>query len=287
MEPLTIAIVSGAVGATAGKFVEKAWGLGEKWLEHYTEGHLPKAKENAKQNSLKFLNDVAQRIQQLEEGAQEDQQIKEKIISALEGPDFSLLLQDALYASARTDNEDKHKILARIVSERLLSQPDDLVTLTSTLACEAVKHLAPKHMRYLALATFVYFIRPHKYPEVIFQTEHPELAGSFYTEWLERHLSFILPIEPMRQRDFSHLESVSCLRKETLITRNLLQLMTPPVEQELDWSLDEFINNNTGQQLKEIWEGGMDQITLTSAGNLIGIYVHDELSGKRTILINW
>jgi len=35
MDPVSIAVTSAAIGGVAGKFVEKAWNLGEKWITEY------------------------------------------------------------------------------------------------------------------------------------------------------------------------------------------------------------------------------------------------------------
>ncbi len=283
MEPLSIVTISAAVGGAAGKLIEKAWNSGERWLASYFKDHHPKAQETARENSLKFLSDLAQRVHQLEEDAKDNDRIKRQIEFALGDPDFSALLKDALIASSRTGNEDKHKILARIVSERLRCQSEGLVALTSTLACDAVKYLTPKQMRFLGIITFVYSIRPSPFPPAI----PPEQFAQWYINWLTKFLSLHLPIESLTYLDFSHLESVSCIKYEPFLGRDLRKILSPSAEAGYDWPFDDFIQNNPfGKQLYELWENGMQRITLTTAGQLIGIYVHDELTKTRT-MINW
>jgi len=283
MEPLSIVAISAAVGGAAGKLVEKAWDSGERWLASYFKDHHPKAQETARENSLKFLSDLAQRVHQLEEDAKDNDRIKRQIESALGDPDFSALLKDALIASSRTGNEDKHKILARIVSERLRCQSEGLVALTSTLACDAVKYLTPKQMRFLGITTFVYSIRPSPFPPTI----PPEEFAQWYVKWLTRFLSLHLPIESLTHLDFTHLESVSCIKYEPFIGRDLRKILSPSAEAGYDWPFDDFIQNNPfGKQLYELWKNGMQQTALTTRGQLIGIYVHDELTKTKT-MINW
>ena len=282
MEPLSLIVISAAVGGAAGKFVEKAWNVGEKWLAYYFKDHYPKAQEVAKRNSLEFLNELAQRVHKLEEETKDSRHIKQQIQSAFEDPDFSALLKDALIASSRTDSEDKQKILARIVAERLLAQSEGLVALTSTLACEAVKHLTPKQIRYLGVATFVYGVRPHTFPPPIPDEE----IGEWYVKWLTQALSSLLPIEPLTDLDFTHLESVSCIQYQPFLGRDMKQVLSPRGETKYDWPFDDFVGNNTvGKQLNELW-GGMQRITLTTTGQLIGIYVTDEINRTRT-KISW
>lgn len=283
MEPLSIVAISAAVGGIAGKFVEKAWTAGEKWLSSYLKDHYPETQEVGRQNSLEFLADLAQRVHQLEENTKDSYKIRQQIESSLGDPDFSVLLQEALIASSRTGNEDKHKILARIVAERLRCQSEGLVALTSTLACNAVKHLTPKQMRFLGITTFVQSIRPSPFPPTI----PPQQFGQWYVNWLTRTLSLLLPAEPMTDLDFTHLESVSCIKYESFIGRNLKETLSPPSEAGYDWPFDDFVQNNPiGKKLHELWENGMQQTTLTTAGQLIGIYVHDEQT-KTTTMIGW
>ena len=282
MEPLTIAIISAAVGGTAGKLIEKTWDSGEKWLASYFMDHHPKAQQKAKQNSLEFLNDLAQRVDQLEEETKEDNKIKGRIKTALEDPDFSALLKDALISSSRTDNEEKHKVLSRIVSERLRFQSEELVALTSTLACNAIKHLTPKQMRFLGLTTFIYFIRLEPFPPAI----PPQEFGEWYIDYLTISLLKHFPVKPLILHDIRHLESVACIKHEPLIGRDLKAVLTRLAEAQYEWPFDDFIKNKLGKQLKELWDKVMQQVTLTTAGQLIGVYVHDEIASTRTV-INW
>jgi hypothetical protein len=39
MEPLSIIAIGAAIGGAAGKFVEKAWDSGEKWIQTYFKNH--------------------------------------------------------------------------------------------------------------------------------------------------------------------------------------------------------------------------------------------------------
>jgi len=283
VEPLSIIAISAAVGGIAGKFAEKAWAVGERWLSSYLKDHYPEAQETGRRNSLEFLANLAHRIHQLEENAEDSHKIRHQIESSLEDPDFSALLQEALIASSRTSDEDKHKILARIVSERLRCQSEGLVALTSTLACNAVKHLTPKQMKFLGVTTFVQSIRPSPFPPAI----PPQQFGQWYVNWLTRTLSLFLPLEPMTNVDFTHLESVSCIKYESFIGRDLKKILSPPSETGYDWPFDDFVQNNpAGKELQELWKNGMQQTTLTTAGQLTGIYVHDEQT-RTTTTIDW
>ena len=102
---------------------------------------------------MDFLNELAQKVKQLEESKQISQ---EKINSAQDHPDFSALLQKALLTSAQTDNKDKHVILARLVSERLKTEPESILALGSKMACDAISYATVNQLMILGLAVNFY-----------------------------------------------------------------------------------------------------------------------------------
>lgn len=54
-----------------------------------------------------------------------------------------------------------------------------------------------------------------------------------------------------------------------------------------EWEIDKFLSETEeGKKLKEYYEKYLQKMTLTSAGQLIGIYVKDQVTGIRTT-INW
>lgn len=47
MEPLSIIAIGAAVGGAAGKFVEKAWDSGEKWIQTFFKDHKEVAQKKS------------------------------------------------------------------------------------------------------------------------------------------------------------------------------------------------------------------------------------------------
>lgn len=288
MDPLTIAGISAAVGGVSGKLIEKAWDSGEKWLNKYFDDHHEMAQKKAKKNTLQFLNELAERVHRLEEGTQDDEKIKEKIESALQDPDVSALLKDTVIASSRTSNKEKHKIFARIVSERLRVDSEELLALVSTLACDAVTHLTPSQLRYLAVAMTTYHARP-SYPFPPDPSEvDPSKFSNWYIAWLIRAFAPLLPIEPpLREMDFFHLEAVSCIMLEPLVGASLCDNLGPPAKSGYSWECNNFVEEHElGRELLKLWKEKLMKLRLTSAGRLIGIYVRDEIGGTTT-RIHW
>src|SRR3989344_745125 len=99
VEPISLMATGAIIGGVAGKFTEKVWNLGEKWVTDYFSNHGAKAQENAKNNTLDFLNKLAIRVKNLEK---EDKKNKKLIENSLSHPGFSILLQKAMLSSAQT-----------------------------------------------------------------------------------------------------------------------------------------------------------------------------------------
>jgi hypothetical protein len=167
VDPVTLAAIRAGVGAASGKLVEGAWDAGEKWLTSYYKDHEQKALEQAKSNSMEFLADLAQGVGRIEDEAGNQEATKRQIESALGDPDFSAMLKEAIFTSARTSNGGKHTLLARIVAERLRVSSGGLLAVTSNMACDIVGNLTPKQIPYLVLATIVLSTRPDDpFPQV-------------------------------------------------------------------------------------------------------------------------
>jgi hypothetical protein len=283
MEPLTAIAIAAAVGGASGKLVETAWSTGSKWLSDYFKDHEEKAKETAQKNALVFLNDLALRVKEIEAALRQTGQTREPIERALDDPDFAAILKTALIASARTSNADKHEILARAVADRLNSPPEGLVALTSALAIDALPHLSANHLNFLGVAAVVYHIRPVPFP--------PELAsherfGEWYVAWLTQQLAGCLPGLQMTYVDYAHLVSVGCIQYDTIGSRDIKRVLNPPNPETHPWPADKFLSENPlGKHLSDLWKT-MNHASLTTTGQLIGIYVHDLTTTQKTT-IDW
>lgn len=282
MEPVTVALIAGAVGGAAGKLIERTWDSGQKWLASYFKDHQPKARESAEHNAVDFLNELANRVHTLEQSVRDTPTAKKQIEDALSDPDFSALLHDAMISSARTESTEKHKLLARVVSERLLAAQESLVALAGNLACDAIPHLSSKHLRCLGIMTLVYGTRPASLPPNI----PPEILHDWWTKWLSARLSRMMPVGTMTNVDYAHLVSVSCITYDYLGSRDLEKVLSPVIgaeSSEFKWDADKFFTDTRiGKELLELWKAGMERAVPTSVGRLIGIYVQDLLVGTKT-----
>lgn len=277
MEPLSIIAIGAAVGGAAGKFVEKAWDSGEKWIQTFFKDHKEVAQQKATENTMDFLNELAQKVKQLEESKQISQ---EKINSAQDHPDFSALLQKALLTSAQTDNKDKHVILARLVSERLKTEPESILALGSKMACDAISYASANQLMILGLAVNFYDVRPNPYPPL-------GVNETNFQEWLDNWL--ITRLKPyqnitFRPIDITHLESLSCLKVNTFIRRGLNDMFK---KDNLSYDFEKMKDVTLKTSMKKVWDEGLQKIDLTTVGQIIGVSVSDLLTNTTTTFDGW
>ncbi|MCJ8163153.1 LPO_1073/Vpar_1526 family protein [Acinetobacter zhairhuonensis] len=266
-DPITLAVLAGAAaGGAAGKFTEIAVGSGKLWIGKYFNNHQPKAQEKAQQNGLDFLVELGTRIKVLEDSQKVTQ---EKISKIQEDPDFSAALQKALISSAQTENKEKHKILAELLAQRLTVESESLLALTTKMALDVVSFLTPNQLNILGVAGLLYLVRPNNIQDQ-FQ----------YEIWLKDNFKPFLNVV-VNNIDLMHLESLSCLKRNTMMGRAIDDILTLR-----DFNIavsPNFYKSKTGLVLQDIWFSKMENIDLTSVGALISSNV---IKLKTKMIIN-
>ncbi|MDD5759949.1 MAG: hypothetical protein PHI06_12820, partial [Desulfobulbaceae bacterium] len=210
-DPLSLVALGAAVGGAAGKFVEKAWDSGEKWIATYFANHHGKSQEKAKNNTLSFLSDLSLRVEYLEKNKTIS---PEQIASSQEHPDFSVVLQKAMISASQTESKEKHKLLSRLVAERMKAMPESLLALASKMACDAISYTTSNQLKILGLTVNILYVNPNQ-----------GLSESQYFSYLEARLNPFINVIPSNL-DYQHLEALSCLKFEPIISRDLQKVLT-------------------------------------------------------------
>ncbi len=268
-DPLSLVAISAAVGGAAGKFVEKAWDSGEKWIATYFADHRPKAAAEAHKNTAEFLVHLANRVKQLEDSGGAT---AEQIENAQEHPDFAVALQGAMFTAAQTSSSDTHEILARMLSERLKEQPQTVKAMATKMALGIVGFLTPRQLRLLAFVADLMYIGPQQAFDV-----------KAYADWFEARMSPYQDIS-FTKVDLSHLESLSCLKYSPVISKDLNLLMTNKNYGAFD---PEMMNSPTALHVQQLWQEGIQSVDLTTVGQLIGVFVSDSLTRTSTNFTDW
>lgn len=280
MEPLSIVAISAVVGGIAGKFTDKAWGLGEKWLSDYLRGHAPKAQERAQQNALDFLSELAQQVKKLE---QQTERYGRAIEDSLDDPGFSVLLQKAMISSAEISDKQKHELLARLVSDRLTKQSESPFALSSKLACDAMSALNVRQLKILGVLANLFFLRPAGFPPL---SAPKEILNTWFQNWLIKRLQVYGDLT-FTDLDLLHLESFSCVKWDPMVSRHLQDLFAYAKESGFGFDYEAFSATDVGKRIIQLWKTGLEHAIPTTVGELIGIYVSDMLTSSTTSLEGW
>ncbi|MBN2462477.1 MAG: hypothetical protein JXB43_02630 [Dehalococcoidia bacterium] len=279
-EPLSIAIISGVVGGVAGKFAERAWSLGAKWLSDYLHGHAPKAIEKADQNALDFLSELAQRVKKLEE---EKGKYAQTIENSLDDPGFSVLLQKAILVSSETSDKQKHELLAKLIADRLTQQSESPFALSSKLACDALSALNIRQLKILGLLTNLFLLRPTNLP---LAGTSKELLNAVFQDWLIKRLQVYADLT-FTEMDLLHLESLSCAKWDPIVSRDFQKLFEYTKEKGFIFDYEAFFATPVGNKIVQLWKTGLEKAIPTTIGQLIGVYVSDVLTGTTTLWDGW
>ena len=270
-EPLSLIALGAAIGGGAGKFVEKAWDSGEKWIVSYFADHQVKAREKAGENSADFLRKLGERVSELEKN---NLISSEELIAAQEHPDFSVVLQKAMLSAAQTENTSKHDLLARLVTERIQAAPESLLSMASKMACDAISYTTPNQLTILGLLVNLIYIKP---ADILNESQH--------LLWLNIRLHPFANVNPTL-KDYSHLESLSCLKHESFITRDISSVLSNKMGG--DFNFDNFKSTRLGEKIITAWESnGLKSCQLTTVGQILGIMVSDQVIGGKTTMSNW
>jgi hypothetical protein len=142
-------------------FLPAIYDSGKKWISARFKDHPKEAQESAQRNVNNFFGEVNIRVGALEKL---NENIEDKEKHALSDPDYTYLLYEAVLGAARSNSEQKHKLLARLVTDRLAAEPDSLRTLAAHMACNAVPQLSNMHLKLLGV---LYIIRHQPVPSYI------------------------------------------------------------------------------------------------------------------------
>jgi len=286
MEPISISLIlAGLAGVASKKIIDETWSHGKKWLDNYFRDHKDNVKVAAEQNSLAFLNDLALRMQTIENSIKDSEKAREVLEEKFNDPDFAATLQSAMIVAARTPSEYKHKILSRTIAERLQSKKQSLVELSSSMAVDALQYLGENHLNALGIISVVLHIRPEK--KDVNMNAHTTFP-QWYSAWLTDRLSWAPADFEISFIHYMHLMSTSCLDYGFIGSKDLKKMLTPKIsyQQNDPWDPDIFLDKALGKKVRKWWEAGMTRVNLTTSGMLIGAYVVDHKIGSNT-RIEW
>jgi|GEM_PF-2589695 len=250
-------------------FLPTVVGCAKKWVSAKFHGHPQKAIDAALSN----FNGFSGQVNICLGGMQQIEGFEEKKEQALADPDYTSLFQEAALGAARINSEQKHKLLARLVTDRLVAEPESLRILAAHLACNAVPQLSPKHLQFLGVMAVFYEM---KVPEGIRDTSDEETFKNGLG-WLSKELQPLMPFETLGTLDYTHLAAVSCITFGHNLDISILKRRFSTRSYSRAW----IEQSEFGQELIRAWKEGLHTAILTPAGALIGMYVQETIPTER------
>jgi hypothetical protein len=257
-DPLTLVATGAAVGGAAGKFVEKAWDCGERWLRERFGSHTEVAQKRARENAAEFVHHLAIRVHALEVEASSSGR---SVGTGIQDPQFSVLLQKSILNAAQTSDEQKQRILAELVGKRLFAEEESTLALASQLASDAIAHSNRRQLEVMAFLVFVDEIRPRD----------PYPTAQQFKTWLEVHLQPFTNMD-FEEIDAKHLVAISCASYDPTSERSLPLFLAMKAGEELIGELhsDTFKDVKGVDYIQICWNLGIAGIQLTSVGSIVG-----------------
>jgi len=262
-------VLAWAAQAVFGALASKTWdnlvgrgGLLGQWLDKVKTGRAA-----GLQNTGDFGDCLAAQFQRRAPELEGDPEAAARVAAAMEDPDVLAVLYDAINSAARTDSRERHELLARLVADRLLVDGESPLALNASMACEAVRRLAPRHLRLLAVIVYV-----EKWRSVRPSVEHAEAAEALAT--LAADMELLLP-DGADRYDRMQMEAASCVtglysRGRSSCTKMLAKACPSLTKDRL---------THIAQTLSEIWNNMLSPCVLTTVGELLGIRVVEQLLG--------
>jgi len=254
----------------AGKTLDNLFGRGglvRQWFGRPIET----ARAAALQNTDDFGDCLAAQLQQREGIVDDDPAVAARVAAAMEDPDVLAVLCDAIRSAARTDSRERHELLARLVADRLLVDAGSPLALNASMACEAIRRLAPRHLRLLAVIVYV-----ERWRGVRPSVEH---AGDIEAlDTLAKDMAMLLPASADRY-DRMQMEAASCVAGMYSLGRRpmtkMLARACPSLEED---RMRRFCEEaDIGQRLMQIWKNPLSVCILTTVGELLGIRALEQL----------
>lgn len=279
MDPMQQLIAGNVVAGAAGALVQQTLSAGGGWIKDRYAHHRKAALQQATTNAVEFVNELGERVQRL---AESNEALQEQITTAMEHPDFALLMERAYLSASQTDSHAKHVLLAQLISERLRVDEDTTAARASHRACLAIADLTNAQLKMLG---FLYTLGHMPMPPLS-DTTTPELLRVLELEWV--HLT-LKPYADMTCTDLDrmNLQAVGCLSGLTGFLAGMLSADLNRAT-STDFAYTDFISTELGARIKEVYDRGLFAgMILTSVGSLIGMFVADQLANRPTDLTTW
>ena len=153
--------------------------------------------------------------------------------------------------------------------------------LCSKQAVDVIPMLNNRQMKILAFLTAIFFLRPQLFPPPNIPN-HNTVLNMWCQQWLERTLAIYQDLV-VNLQDYLHLESLSCIKWDPLVSRDLAEILKFESETpKFKFDIKPFLGTPLGSKINELWNAGLKSGLPTTVGQGIGAYTSDYLVGTAT-----
>lgn len=252
---------------------------GLAWFRDESERGASIANELARTNLEQFQGQLGEELGAIIRLARSFPVSMDSLTRAFSDPAACAFIRQAIIAAAQTDLPEKHRLLARLLVERLHEQRESLIALVSPIAAESITRLQPRQLYILGFISFLYYIRPSE--DELTRFNGAPSKDDVILRWYQKYLDPLLnKLNDVNDIDLAHLVSTKCLEISTLGSRNLSQILQGAFG---SWDCSQYLITDSGKKVVAIF-GKLQRVSLTSVGQYIGILISDLVTEERTAL---
>ncbi len=266
-----VPIIIGVFSASTAKLIE----LGvEKILKRFFPDE-DKAINIAQNNCVNFFLQVEKVYEKNKDSFTFSQ---DKFQSIVLEPNFKTFLEKTILLASQTKFEDKHKLLGRLLLERMQNDTDDYFSLVAPQIVDILSSFNKKHLNTLAIAIL---LDGHR-PGITRYRDDPKKQDSSRAEiyWREHLMNFMDDMNTFNGFDFMYIIAQKCLYRDPVLAgRSIDSVLKRGFG---DWDYKDFSNTEEYKKLKML-NDVFDCITKTTTlGYTIGAMMHDIVFGTYT-----
>src|SRR5262249_19514815 len=155
--------------------------------------------------------------------------------------------------------------------DRLAFDTETTLALASRMAVDAISQMTRRQLRVLGFLNVIHHLRPEGIVEADTNEKYYDLMAPF----LQIHLAPYMALE-FHTMDAFHLEALSCVQHSRMYLIDLNQALN---ERTRWFDFGKFGETDAGKHVIKLWNIGMNRLTLTSIGQIVGASVSDLLVG--------
>ncbi len=202
---------------------------------------------------------------------------QDKLESIVLEPNFKTFFEKTILLASQTKFEDKHKLLGRLLLERMQNDTDDYFSLVAPQIVDILSSFNKKHLNTLAIAILLDGYRPGIKRGIDLKHPDTSYAGTY---WRERLINFRDNMSTFNRFDMMYIIAQRCLYSDPVFGgRSVDSVLKSGFG---NWDYKDFSNTEEYKILKMLNDVLDCTTKTTTLGYTIGVMMHDIVFGTHT-----